>query len=71
MKVLGVLYTIIQSKVNTLALFIDRVESEEDAYQRSYQSATKVAELLQSLRDDVDKTETIVSIDYWPLPTYD
>ncbi|MEK9728286.1 MAG: hypothetical protein VW397_09310, partial [Candidatus Margulisiibacteriota bacterium] len=70
-RVLEELYSKIQTKVDYLNKFIVSVEPESDAYKKAYSIATKGTELLQSLRDDVDQAETMVSTDLWPLPTYD
>ena len=70
-RVLEEIYSTIQTKVDYLNKFIISVESTDDSYERAYSIATKGAELLQSLRDNVDQAETIVAEDYWPLPTYD
>ena len=71
LRLLEELYAKIQTKLQYLVQFVDKVESNDDAYDRAYQCATKGSELLQSLRDDVDQSEAVVSYDYWPLPTYD
>ena len=69
--VLEGLYSKIQSKVKQLSSFVEKVEKEDDAYNRAYQVATKGTEFLKSLQDDVEQAETVVSIEHWPLPTYD
>ena len=70
-RALEELYSTIQTKVDYLTKFVDGSENEDDPYKKAYKIATKGAELLQSLRDDVDAAEKRVSDDYWPLPTYD
>ena len=65
------MYSKIQTKVDYLTKFIDQSDAEDDLYKKAYSIATKGAEMLQTLRDDVDAAEKRVSDDYWPLPTYD
>ena len=54
-----------------LKKFIAKVEAEDDSYERAYTIATKGADFLASLREDVDVAECYVSDAFWPLPTYD
>lgn len=68
---LEALYSSIRTKLGYLNAFLQTSESETSAYDKAYGLATKGAELLQSLRDDVDCAEKLVSADCWPFPSYD
>jgi glutamine synthetase len=64
-------YAKIQTKLGYLEKMIAKIEKEEDAYKSAYIAATKGTELLESLRENVDKAEDHVSDEIWPLPSYD
>tara|TARA_Y100001935_G_scaffold254938_1_gene265722 strand:- start:93 stop:1220 length:1128 start_codon:yes stop_codon:yes gene_type:complete len=70
-RALEELYSTIQTKVEYLSKFVTASEQQEDPYKKAHAISTKGADLLQSLRDDVDAAEKRVADDYWPLPTYD
>jgi glutamine synthetase len=70
-KVLEECYSKIQTKVDYLRAFMDKLSGENDAYGRAHTIATKGGDLLASLREDVDIAEQLVSDANWPLPTYD
>jgi glutamine synthetase len=65
------LYSKIQTKITYLLNFIKSCDAIDDKFERAQDMATKGAQLLQSLRDDVDMAETVVAADHWPFPTYD
>ena len=70
-RTLEEIYSKVQTKVEYLSKFVDKAEAEEDSYKRAYSVSTKGTELLESLREDVDSAERLVSAKNWPLPTYD
>ena len=71
LKVLDGLYTTIQKKKADLKTFIIKIEDESDPYKKAYAIATKGADLLNTLREDVDLAELKVDEDFWGLATYD
>ena len=57
-------------KVKALESAISTACSKEDSYDQAYSYRYDVFEALNSLREDVDKLETLVDSKYWPMPTY-
>ena len=70
-RALEEIYSKLQTKIDYLNKFIDATDNEGDSYEKAYKAATKGVDLLQSLRDDVDQAEALVSKEIWPLPSYD
>ncbi len=70
-RALEEIYSKLQTKIDYLNKFIDATDNEDDSYEKAYKTATKGVDLLQSLRDDVDQAEALVSKEIWPLPSYD
>ena len=60
----------IGKKVDALYNVLVTAEGNTESYSQAYDYRFKVFEKMSDLRCDVDKLETIVSSEIWPLPTY-
>lgn len=60
----------IGAKVTALETVLNEAENNSDSYGQAHDYRFVVFEKMNELRTDVDKLETIVSSEVWPLPTY-
>ena len=58
------------AKLNTLEDVVVGADSCKDEQELAVYSKEKIFESMQELRVVVDEIETIVSAEYWTLPTY-
>ncbi|RAP37754.1 glutamine synthetase type III [Candidatus Marinamargulisbacteria bacterium SCGC AAA071-K20] len=70
-KLIEKLYTSIKDQSATLAIQLEKMDANEDAYKRAHALATKGTSLYNSLRNAVDTAEENVDVEYWSLPRYD
>jgi len=71
---IGTLSSTLDSAYSGLAALDHVIENSTKAHHNSAESATfaeqQVLPLLGTVRETVDKLETLVAADHWPLPTY-
>ncbi len=58
------------AQAKTLKGVLDSMRATEDVTLRSFRCRDEVLVSMKALRKEVDALETLVSADYWPIPTY-
>ena len=64
------LQTSVYENVKKLEKALQRTEKIKDVTKLSVYYKDKILSVMQALRASADRLETIVSVDYWPFPTY-